>query len=64
MCNKKWDFRELKDTERKEGKIRYWEFLFRAWEKEKKLANNVKMATQGWVYNEVEKIDFTWVFFV
>lgn len=30
MCNKKWDFRELKDTERKEGKIRYWEFLFRA----------------------------------
>lgn len=30
-------------------------------EKRKKLGNSVKAPAQGWVYNEVEKIDFMWV---
>lgn len=42
MRNKEWDFRKLKDIEGNGSKHRHWEFLFRAWEKDKELANSVK----------------------
>lgn len=55
--------RKLKDVGGNGSKTRHWEFLFSSREKENQLADSIKVAAQGWVY-EVERIDFTWVSFV
>lgn len=59
MCKKEWKLRNLRDIEGNGSKTRHCDCLEP--EKRKKLANSVKVLTQGRVLNEAEKIDFMWV---
>lgn len=60
MCNKEWELRNLRDIEGNGNKTRHW--LCLEPEKRKKLGNSVEVPAQGWVYNEVEKIDYVGAF--